>query len=303
MSYLQEIADNTQEKGKYILTGSENFVLSESITQSLSGRIGMTTLLPLSMSEIKEERIFTPLEHIFYGGYPGLYQNNMTTNDFYLSYIQTYIEHDVRQFKNIENLHTFQNFLKLCAGRIGQLVNLSSLAQDCGISQPTARAWLSILESSYIVFFLSPFYKNFSKRVIKMPKLYFYDTGLACSLLSLEKTEQIETHYLKGALYENLIILELLKGRLNRGLLPSLYFWRDHTGHEIDCIAEWGGQMHAIEIKMNQTFSPDQLAGINFIKSIAPEINGYLIYNGKEEGKIQNITLLSMENLEKIFNG
>lgn len=134
-----------------------------------------------------------------------------------------------------------------------------------------------------------------------MPKLYFYDTGLACSLLSLEKVEQVENHYLRGALYENLIILELLKGRLNRGLPANLYFWRDHMGHEIDCIAQWGGKINAFEIKMNQTFSLDQLAGINFIKSIAPEINGYLIYNGKEEGKVHDITLLSSENLEKIF--
>lgn len=180
LSYLQEIVDTKKINGQYVITGSQNFSLSRHIAQSLSGRIGMTTLLPLSVIELKEaeQNISSIVDLIFYGGYPAMYQKHVHSTEFYPSYIQTYLERDLREFKNVENLHTFQNFLKLCAGRIGQTINLSSLAQDAGISHTTARAWLSILEASYIIFFLPPFYKNFSKRLIKMPKLYFYDTGL-----------------------------------------------------------------------------------------------------------------------------
>lgn len=225
LSYLQGIVDESPAKGRYILTGSQNFSLNHHIAQSLSGRIGMTTLLPLSLSELgMPEDINTA---IFEGGYPGLHNLKMYPLDFYPSYIQTYIERDVRQLKNIENFGRFQTFLKLCAGRVGQIINLTSLAQDCGISHTTARQWLNILEASYLIFFLQPFYQNFSKRLIKMPKLYFYDTGLACTLLGLEKATQLQTHYLKGALFENLVILEILKKRLNQGLPPNLYFWRD----------------------------------------------------------------------------
>lgn len=211
LSYLQQVVDDAPQKGRFIITGSQNFALSESISQTLSGRVGMTTLLPLTFGELGVTRLSD--DDIFKGGYPWLYAASMLPTEFFPSYIQTYIERDVRQIRTIENLGKFQSFLKVCAGRVGQLVNMASLAQDCGISPTTAKQWLSILEASYVIFFLQPFYKNFTKRFSKMPKLYFYDTGLACSLLGLEKAVQLQAHYFKGALYKNAILLELFKSR------------------------------------------------------------------------------------------
>ncbi len=291
--------DESGEKGRYVLTGSQNFALTQHISQSLSGRIGMATLLPLSLSEINSPEPITT--QIFKGGYPGLLNFGIDPVDFYPSYIQTYIERDVRQLKNIENLGRFQTFLRLCAGRVGQIMNFSSLAQDCGISHTTARQWLTILEASYLVFLLQPFHKNFNKRLIKMPKLYFYDTGLACSLLGLEKESQLDTHYLKGGLYENLVILEILKGRINRGRAPHIYFWRDKTGHEIDCIAEWGGLVKAIEIKASSTFQSDFIKGLQHFSELLPTAKKYLIYNGTQEGTFLNTTLINTRKIDQLF--
>lgn len=300
LSYLQQIVDESPQKGRYVLTGSQNFTLNAHISQSLSGRIGMTTLLPLSLQEINSPSdIITT--HIFKGGYPALRNLNMDPLDFYPSYTQTYIERDVRQLKNIENIGRFQTFLKLCAGRVGQLINFSSLAQDCGISPTTARQWLTILEASYLIFFLQPFHQNFSKRLIKQPKLYFYDTGLACNLLSLEKESQLETHYLKGALYENVVLLELLKGRLNKGLPANLYFWRDRTGHEIDCIAEWGGTIKAIEIKMSSTFNPDFIKNVQYFCGLSKQAQGYLIYEGTQKGAFLQTQLMPLNNITQLI--
>lgn len=294
LSYLQGIVDEDPRKGRFVITGSQNFALSSAISQTLSGRIGMLTLLPLSLHEIGQN--LEPHVAIFKGGYPGLHQSKMHSLDFYPSYIQTYIERDVRQLKKIENLGRFQNFLKLCAGRVGQLVNFSSLAQDAGISHVTAREWLTILEASYIVFTLQPFHQNFNKRLIKMPKLYFYDTGLACILLGLENEDQIKTHYLKGALFENLMILEVLKGRMNLGLPSNLYFWRDQTGHEVDLIGEWGGLIHAIEIKYGETFQEGYIKNLKYFIRLCEEQRkgsaaGYLVYSGAQEGQYSDVHL------------
>lgn len=299
LSYLQSVVDESPETGRYVLTGSQNFSLSEHISQSLSGRIGMATLLPLSLSEVNSLEDMTL--QIFKGGYPRLQSLGMEPVDFYPSYIQTYLERDVRQLKNIESLERFQTFLRLCAGRVGQIVNFSSLAQDCGISHTTARQWLTILEASYIVFLLQPFHQNFNKRLIKMPKLYFYDTGLACSLLGLEKAMQLETHYLKGALYENLAILEILKGRMNRGMPPHIYFWRDQTGHEVDCIAEWGGQVKAIEIKSGSTFQSDFIKNLKYFATLSPSSKKILIYNGNQEGQFLDTTLINIKKIVQLF--
>ncbi len=302
LSYLQGIVDEDPVNGRYVVTGSQNFALTSSIAQSLPGRIGMVTLLPLSLFEINQQQ--SPQQAIFRGGYPGLYQRHMHPLDFYPSYIQTYVERDVRQLKNVENLGRFQTFLKLCAGRIGQLVNFSSLAQDAGISHTTAREWLTILEASYLVFTLQPFYRNFNKRLMKMPKLYFYDTGLASSLLGLEKEEQVETHYLKGPLFENLMVLEIMKGRVNQGMPSNLYFWRDRTGHEVDLIGEWGGQLHAMEIKYSATFQKAYTSNLHYLMHLCEEppkssIAGYLIYTGNQEGKIHDVTLTPMTKIHE----
>jgi hypothetical protein len=300
LSYLQSVVDEDPKKGRYVITGSQNFALSSSIAQSLSGRIGMVTLLPLSLYELQNKQ--TAISNIFKGGYPGLHQLNMHPLDFYPSYIQTYIERDIRQLKAVENLGRFQTFLKLCAGRVGQLMNFSSLATDAGISHTTAKQWLNILEASYIVFTLQPYHRNFNKRLTKMPKLYFYDTGLACTLLGLEKEEQLETHYLKGALFENLILLELLKGRLNKGLPSNLYFWRDRTGNEVDLIGEWGGTIHAMEIKYGATFQEAYLKNLKYFNELCKnqpdaKLLSYLIYTGSQEGNFLDVIMTPVDQI------
>ncbi len=306
LSYMQQIAGDSSQKGRFIIIGSQDFFLSENTLQSLSGCIGMTTLLPLSLAELGATDSYQ--DRIFRGGYPVLYGAGMTPTDFYPSYIQTYVERGVRQVKNIEQLGKFQLFLKLCAGRIGQLMNLSSLAQDCGISHTTARQWLTVLEASYIIFFLQPFYKNFNKRLVKIPKLYFYDTGLACSLLGLEKENQVEAHYLKGALYENMVVVELLKNRFNKALPVNLFFWRDQTGHEVDIIAEWGGSIKAIEVKSGSTFQPDFIKNVRYFTDLVatrhPEekTKSYVIYGGGQQGVFSGTQLVPFLALDKIIN-
>jgi predicted AAA+ superfamily ATPase len=301
LSYMQEIVDTSKKKGLFIITGSQNFALHDSIAQSLSGRIGMVTLLPLRIKELNQES--TILNKIFFGGYPRLYNESMKPIEFYPSYINTYIERDVRQIQNITNLSLFQTFLRMCAGRVGQVINFSSLAQDCGISHTTARQWFSLLQASYIAFFLEPFHNNFNKRLIKMPKLYFYDTGLACSLLGLETESQLETHYLKGALYENLVIVELLKARLNNGLPSNLYFWRDHTGNEIDCLGEWGGSIHAVEIKFNQTFNPSMTKNLDtFIHIATLKTKKYLLYTGQPMGNFKETSVITIDQIDEMLD-
>ncbi len=306
-SYLQAVVDASSENGRYVLTGSQNFLLNEQITQSLAGRIGMTTLLPLSLAELG-----TPSDmnkNIFQGGYPRLYAQGMTPDELFPSYINTYIERDVRQIINIENLLTFQKFIQLCAGRVGQIINLTSLAQDCGISNMTARRWISVLEASYILFFLPPFYKNFSKRLIKMPKMYFYDTGLACNLLNIENEQQLSSIHLKGALYENIVVLEILKGRLNRARKPNLYFWRDSAGHEIDIIAEWGGTLKAIEIKSGTTVQPDFIKNVRYFCDLATQdpsetipAKPYLIYGGDLNGIFMQTKLIPFTEIDSTLH-
>lgn len=296
-SYLQTIVDASPKAGKFVLTGSHNFSISAQISQSLSGRAGLITLLPLSFEEnpLSQKSLY---DSIFKGGYPGLYKRRMKPTEFFPSYIQTYLERDVRSLKNIGNLTQFQMFLKLCAGRVGQVLNLSALAQDCGTTHTTAREWISILETSYILFRLPPFHRNFKKRLIKMPKLYFYDTGLVCALLSLEKSAQLDMHHAKGALCENFAILELMKARLNRGLAPNLSYWRDQTGHEIDAIAEWGGAIRTFEIKAAQTFSSDFTKGLDYFSKLAPESKPHILFNTKAASRHRNIKLIPLTDIK-----
>lgn len=299
-SYLQTRVDAASKMGRYVLTGSQNFMLGATISQSLSGRVGLSTLLPMSMSEL-------PMANktldwlVFSGGYPGIYKRRMRPTEFYPSYIQSYLERDVRGLKKIGNLTQFQIFLKLCAGRVGQVLNFSSFAQDCGISHSTAREWLTLLEASYIVFRLPSFHRNFNKRLIKMPKLYFYDTGLVCALLSLEKESQLVTHPLRGALMENAAVVELLKYRVNQGLPPNLFFWRDQAGHEIDVIAEWGGELKTFEVKSSQTFSPDFAHALNYFSSLDPTHQGHVVFNTTREGQYQNFRLLPIKRLSSFL--
>jgi len=241
-SYLQQILDEVKIKGMFILTGSNNFLLQERISQSLSGRVGYLSLLPLSLNEINNSQINSN-QLIHKGCYPVLYSEEVDPAKWYANYIRTYVERDVRLIKNIADLTTFERFLRLCAGRIGQLLNMSSLAVETGVDTKTIGAWISVLESSFIVFRLQPYHENFNKRIVKMPKLYFYDTGLATALLGIEKAEQLTLNPFRGSLFENMVILELLKKRFNEGKAHNLYFWRDNLGNEVDLIIKHSNRL------------------------------------------------------------
>lgn len=287
-SYLQQVLDETRKKGLFILTGSNNFLLQENITQTLSGRIAYLQLLPLSLYELKAAGKLQQSypSHILQGGYPEVVSKKIQPVDWYNDYISTYVERDVRQLKNINNLSLFSKLLRLCAGRTGQLLNHTALSNDCGVDQKTVAAWLSILQSSYIIYLLKPYHTNFNKRIIKSPKLYFYDTGLVCSLLGITQAKQVITHPSKGFLFENLIIAELLKERLNKGASDNLYYWRDKTGNEVDLLLEEVGKLTAIEMKAGETISHDFFKGLNYFSSLhTKKMEQWLVYGGKEAQK------------------
>jgi len=258
-SYLQGFVDNRLVPGEYVLTGSQQFGLLSGITQSLAGRVGMVQLLPFAMDELDSAGMLTDnADHLmWYGMYPPLYDRDLVPTDWFPAYVNTYIERDVRQIINIRDLSTFQRFIKMCAARCGQLLNLSSLATDCGITHNTAAAWISVLEASYIIFLLRPHFRNFNKRLIKTPKLYFLDTGLAAWLLGIRELGQIVFHAQRGALFENMVVTEFLKGRFNRGQQADLHFWRDSKGLEVDLLLDDGINLTPVEIKSGQTIAAD----------------------------------------------
>jgi predicted AAA+ superfamily ATPase len=273
-SYLQEIGDQ-KGMGRYILTGSQNFLLHRHISQSLAGRIALLSIHPFSMEELSSASLGfdQPEQYMFTGMYPPIYDRSIPPTNWYPNYIQTYIERDIRDLTQITQLSTFQVFVKLCAGRIGQLLNLSSLARDCGITHNTARAWLSLLETSYIVVLLHPYYRNFNKRLVKMPKLYFYDTGLASSLLGIQSADQMNSHYLRGELFENFAITEYIKDKANTQSNIEYFFWRDQAGHEVDLFADTGSAISAIEMKSGKTISADYIKNLAYMQSIYPDTN------------------------------
>jgi uncharacterized protein len=279
-SYLQQILDENPVPGLFIITGSNNFLLQESISQSLAGRVGYLYLLPLSLEEISDLSGKTNML-LFKGGYPALYNDEIDPGKWFANYIRTYVERDVRLLKNITNLNAFERFLRLCAGRVGQLLNMSSLAIETGVDVKTISAWISVLETSFIVFRLQPWHENFNKRVVKMPKLYFYDTGLAIALLGFENAGQLALNPYRGSLFENMIIVEFLKGRFNSGRSSNLFFWRDNVGNEIDLILENGAERVAVEIKSGQTVTADYFKGIRFWNKITGSQGGYVIYGGE----------------------
>ncbi len=302
-SYLQPLVDNDTKPTRFVLSGSQSFLLNENISQSLAGRAAIFELLPFSWQELENyiDSGISANDYIFKGSFPRIYDKDIEPSYFFPSYIRTYVERDVRQISNISDISLFQRFLKLCAGRIGQLLNISSLANDCGISINTAKNWISILEQSYIIFLLRPYHKNFNKRLVKMPKLYFYDTGLACSLLEIEKSSQLTTHYLMGNLFENLVILELQKNRFNAGMPSNLFFWRNNHGNEIDCIINKPNSPVAIEIKSGKTFTSNMIKGIKYWKKISTNNkNLYLIYSGPFNLKQLDVQILNWKSIKKI---
>ncbi len=280
-SYLQVLTDERNIAGEYILTGSQNFLLSNQITQSLAGRVAMLNLLPFSMRELADQVREQSWETVVVnGGYPRKFKFDIAPSDYYPNYIQTYIERDVRQLLNVVNLGSFQKFIKLLAGRVGQVFNQSSFSNELGIDQKTVNSWLSVLETSFIAFRLPSYYRNFNKRILKTPKVYFYDTGVLCSLLGIKKAEELNVHFARGPLFENLVILELMKKELNAGNIPSLYYWRDSNQNEVDLLQEKEGKLTAIEIKSSETFHADFLKGLRYFLKFAPESSARLIYAG-----------------------
>ena len=295
-SYIQVISDEKRLNGQYILSGSQSFLLNDQISQSLAGRVSVNVLLPFDIGELSFIDDFDPAQLIINGFYPRIYDQQINPADFYPSYLQTYIERDIRTLKSVENLQTFSRFLGLCAGRTGQILSLSSLANDAGIAVNTAKAWLSLLESSYIIYLLQPYYRNFNKRIIKSPKLYFYDTGVASSLLRITDSTMLSNHYLYGALFENLVITEIIKSQVHSGERPSVYYWRESNGVEIDCIIERGGNtIDALEIKAGQTFSADYLRNLRHFPDTLNDqkIKKTVVFRGTESTVIKDTDVLS----------
>jgi len=308
LSYIQLEADDKHRPGYFVITGSQNFLMNQAITQSLAGRVGILTLLPFSIQELEKNNILPERSQnlITTGSYPRAYTENITTDDLYASYIHTYVERDVRQLINVGDLRMFQRFLTLCAGRIGQLLNISDLAENCGITPPTATKWLSVLEASYIVFLTQPHFKNFNKRIIKTPKLFFYDTGVACNLLGINSTKVLSASPFRGPLFENLIMSDFNKQFLNNGHKPTLYFWRDHNGRvEVDCIVEKNIHLIPIEIKSSETISSsnffDGLKLWNELSQTTAE-NNYVVYGGDQNQKRQFGTIVSWRSASTLID-
>ena len=291
-SYIQTITDEENTVGRFVLSGSQNFLLMQSISQSLAGRVAILKLLPFSYSELNSALLSSNSlnECIFNGGYPRIFDKQIPPAEFYPNYVQTYVERDVRMLRNLSDLSLFIRFIKLCAGRIGQLFNISSLANECGVGSNTVRAWLSVLETSYIAFLLQPYHKNFNKRLVKTPKLYFYDTGLACSLLGIETEKQLSTHYLRGELFENWVISEYQKQNYAVGKEPAIYFWRDSNGMEVDLLVEKSGELTGIEIKSGSTLNSDYFKGLKALQqmNIVSKDNSCVVYGGMQPFETSN---------------
>ncbi|MCX5781366.1 MAG: ATP-binding protein [Elusimicrobia bacterium] len=296
-SYLQGIVDEKKKKGMFILTGSQQFEVSQTISQSLAGRTALLKLLPLSYHEISEAGKSGGAgleEFLLKGFYPQLYKEKIDTLSYYMNYYETYIERDLRQLSQVENLHTFDKFIRMLASRIGQIVNYNSIANDVGVSQPTIRKWLSLLEASYIAFVLPPYFANIGKRLIKTPKIYFYDTGLVSYLLGIENPRALRHHYLRGALFENFVVSEFLKSRFNKGMSSNLLFFRDRTGNEADLVVENALSVDLVEIKSAETYNESLSKGINKVKDMIRKKTrkAYVVYAGEKELSIKGIDYL-----------
>ena len=299
-AYIKTMADKDPKPGKFIITGSQQFNLLAKITESLAGRAAFLTLLPFSLAELEavsdqksKLNMEDPWELMLKGLYPPLYDRDISANDFYSAYIASYVERDLRQLVNVKDLSSFQNFVKFCAARTGGMLNLSSLADDCCITHNTARAWLSVLEISGLVFLLRPYFKNFGKRMIKSPKLYFTDSGLACRLLGIQTKEQLFLNPLRGGLFEGFIISELIKNRLNRGEPPEIWFWRDNSGMEIDCLTAKGEKLIAMELKSGKTFNEEMIKGLKNWQKLydSGDENRILLYSGSQKTSIKGIKI------------
>ncbi len=303
-SYLQVHTDSVGMPGQYILTGSQNFLFMKSVSQSLAGRIALHTLLPFSFDELSTllagpPETFLPI--VYSGGYPRVYDAGIAPSQWYSDYVQTYLDRDLRLLQNVADLPAFERFLRLCAGRTGQILNLTSLANDAGISHNTAKSWLGLLEVSFIVFALQPHHRNFNKRLIKAPKLYFTDTGLAGWLLNIHSAEQLSQHYLMGSLFETWVVGEYRKYCFNRGLHFNAFYWRDKTGHEIDLLIEKANSLFPVEIKSGATLNSDAFAGLAFFQELSEESQGAVVYGGTERQVRSRGEVFPWQELNELF--
>ena len=307
LSYLQTNVDTDGRMGRFLLTGSQQFGLMSGISQSLAGRTAFVELMPFSVQELQVAgKMPASLEEmLFKGGYPPIYDRDLAPRIWLSAYVTAYVERDVRQLLNVQDLETFQRFVRLCAGRSGQVLNLSSLAADCGVSHNTAKAWIGVLEASYLLFRLRPHHQNFNKRVIKSPKIYFYDTGLLCWMLGIQGPDQLVTHPLRGAIFETFVVSELVKTRLNRGQRADLYFFRDSGGHEVDVIAEVGDRLQPIEIKSGQTLNRDFFTGLERWMALAGNraVAPALVYGGRESLERKGIRVCGWNVVGRVLEG
>jgi predicted AAA+ superfamily ATPase len=298
-SYLQVYTDERQQNGEYLITGSQNFLMMERISQSLAGRVALFNLLPLSITELRTSSLLPENweETIFHGGYPRKWIQKIESADFYENYLRTYVERDVRMIKNINNLDLFQKFIQLLAGRVGQQFNQLSLGNELGIDNKTVNAWMNLLEVSFIAFRLQPYYQNFGKRVVKTPKVYFYDTGLLAFLLGIRSANDIQLHFAKGALFENFAIVERTKYAWNFKSQEKFFYWRDVTGNELDLIIERGLNLIAVEIKAGKTINNDFFKGLQMFSKMARSAQTILIYGGNQSQERSETKVLDVYDL------
>jgi predicted AAA+ superfamily ATPase len=304
LSYLQEIVDQNKVNGQFVLTGSHQLLLREAVTQSLAGRTGMLHLLPLSIAELHQAKIDfdAPSEYIFQGFLPRIYDQQQRPHTAYANYFQTYVERDVRLLIKLKDVILFEKFMKLLAGRVGQIINYQSLSSDVGVDGMTIKAWLSILEASFVIFRLPPYFENFGKRVIKTPKIYFTDTGLLCYLLGIERVDQVGRDPLIGNMFENLVVLEALKARYNQGLTPNLYFYRDNQGHEIDLLHKQGNELLGAEIKSASTWNASFKRALQYFdQKLKPLAKRAVVYSGKAIEFTDGVQTLSYKDVSQLL--
>ena len=304
LSYIQVEVDQRQCNGQFVITGSHQMALRQAITQSLAGRTAILNLYPFSISELADAKITlkNAEDYIYKGFLPRIYDQKQRPTQAYSNYYQTYVERDVRQLINLQDLSLFEKFMKLLAGRVGQLLDYTSLANDVGVSQRTIKNWLSILEASFVIYKLSPYYENFGKRVVKSPKYYFIDTGLLAFLLGIENPSQVSRDPLVGQLFENLVVIECLKAQSNKGRIPNLYFFRDSNGNEVDVLVQKGRALTAIEIKSSSTYNPALIKGLKKIATLSERISqSYLVYSGDAFEFSDGIKALKYDQVHGIF--
>ncbi len=303
ISYIQTLVDERDETGMFILTGSHQFELMKNISQSLAGRTAIVRLLPFTFDEAYSKKSAKGInETMFRGFFPRIFDKKIPPMEAMSSYVSTYLERDLKVLINVKDLSNFQRFLKLCAGRTGQILNLSSLANDCGVSHNTIKSWISVLEASFIIKLTQPYYKNFNKRLVKSPKLCFLDTALVCFLLGIENHRQLESHPLRGAIFETYVLGELLKKRFNKGLQDNIYYFRDNTGNEVDFVLDSGQKIDIIEVKSGQTINSSFFKSLDFLEKISTvDVKRHLVYTGRENHRQNNTNIISWDNISENF--